>query len=125
MSILSKYCQTCTVKKEEDIEHQCTKNYDGSSGGMEVAGALEVFRNSVSRNVRYTRYLGDGDSKGFQIVKDSKPYGEGVDIEKLECIGHIQKRMGTRLRELKRKTKGMKLADGKVLGGKKGSHLLK
>lgn len=85
---------------------------------MEVAGALEVFKNSVRRNVKYAKYLDDGDSKGFEIVKAAKPYRDGVWIEKLECIGHIKKRMGTRLRELKRKTKGIKLADGKVLGGK-------
>ena len=33
-------------------------------------------------------------------------------------MGHIQKRMGTALRELKRKNKGMKLNDGKTIGGK-------
>lgn len=75
--------------KNKDKVHKCTKNYDGSSGGMEVAGALEVFRNSVTRNVRYTRYLGDGDSKGCQVVNEAQPYGAGVKIDKLECVGHI------------------------------------
>lgn len=45
--------------------------------------------------MRYTRYLGDGDSKGQQTVNEAKPYGDDIQIEKLECIGHIQKRMGT------------------------------
>lgn len=49
VSILSKYCQTCHLKKTG--ERVCPKNYDGCSGGMEVAGALEVFKNSVRRNV--------------------------------------------------------------------------
>lgn len=31
---------------------------------------------------------------------------------------HIQKRLGTRLRNLKASKKGIKLSDGKVLGGK-------
>ena len=30
----------------------------------------------------------------------SKPYGDGVEIEKKECVGHIQKRMGCALRNL-------------------------
>lgn len=118
VSVHSKYCHKCTVDQNVDLNHVCTKNYDGTSGGMEIAGALHVFRNSVKRNVRYTKYLGDGDSKGFQVVKDDKPYGNEVEIEKLECIGHIQKRMGRRLRELKKRSRGVKLEDGKVLGGR-------
>ena len=49
-------------------------------------------------------------------VCDSKPYGE-KNIEKLECVGHVQKRVGTRLRNLKKQTKEA-LSDGKKLGGK-------
>lgn len=49
---------------------------------------------------------------------EKKPYGSDVTIQKLECIGHVQKRMGSRLRRLNNKMKGIKLADGKVLGGK-------
>lgn len=37
---------------------------------------------------------------------------------KYKCVGHLKKRVGTRLRELKEKTK--KLPDGTPLGGKKG-----
>ncbi|GFW77138.1 uncharacterized protein TNCV_2725681 [Trichonephila clavipes] len=39
-------------------------------------------------------------------------------IEKLECIGHVMKRMGTRLRRLKAQLKGQILLDGKCLSGK-------
>lgn len=71
---------------------------------MEVRGALEVFRRSEDlHGVRYLRFLGDGDFKAA--------YGEGVDIEKLECIGHVQKRMGNRLIALKARKK--ELSDGK------------
>ena len=38
-------------------------------------------------------------------------------MEKLELVGHIQKRLGSRLRNLKHTMKGP-LADGKTLGGK-------
>ena len=36
----------------------------------------------------------------------------------MECIGHVQKRVGSRLRRLKNQNKGVKLANGKGLAGK-------
>lgn len=47
-----------------------------------------------------------------------KPYGSECDIQKLECIGHIQKRMGTRLRRIKNENMNLVLSDGKRLGRK-------
>lgn len=35
----------------------------------------------------------------------------------MECVGHVQKRMSTRLRKLKKDMKGKKLKDGKPIGG--------
>ena len=44
---------------------------------MEVAGATTIFSQSFEkREVRYKEYLGDGDSKGFTRVVESKPYGD-------------------------------------------------
>ena len=37
---------------------------------------------------------------------------------KLECVGHVQKRLGTRLRKLRTDYKGKKLDDGKKIMGK-------
>ena len=45
----------------------------------------------------------------FPAVKNTYP---SVTACKLECVGHVQKRVGTRLRNLKKNVKG--------LGGKKG-----
>lgn len=85
---------------------------------METAGAKKIFgRSLLERGVRYVRYLGDGDSKAYQAVADEKPY-ENIEVTKLECIGHIQKRMGTRLRRLCKDKKGNKLEDGKGIRGK-------
>ncbi|KAM7293882.1 uncharacterized protein ISCGN_023460 [Ixodes scapularis] len=64
----------------------------------------------------YTAYIGDGDSKAFLAVKESKPYNK--DVEKHECVGHVQKRMGTRLRSMKASLKGKRLSDGLTLSGK-------
>lgn len=100
VSILTKHCK-CSNKENHD--DSCTANYIGSSGGMEVAGAKEIFSRSIEKyNVRYVNFLGDGDSKGYNAVVACKPYGEDVTISKLECVNHIQKRMGSRLRKLKK-----------------------
>ena len=64
-------------------------------------------------------FVGDGDSASFGTVKEAclNVYGNEYVVQKEECVGHIQKRMGTALRELKRKSKGILLAD-KTIGGK-------
>lgn len=125
VEILSKYCQGCVTYKNNENElknhkesGKCKTNYTGVSGGMESAGAVKIFERSVNKyGVRYTKYLGDGDSKGFKRVVESKPYGD-VEVEKLQCVGHVQKRLGSRLRKLKKDFRGQKLGDGKTISGK-------
>ena len=69
---------------------------------MEVNGAKRIFSRSIEKHgLRYTQYLGDGDSKSFSSVKNIY---SNAEVEKLECVGHIQKRVGNRLRELEKKT---------------------
>ncbi|GFT19374.1 uncharacterized protein TNCV_2533081 [Trichonephila clavipes] len=62
--------------------------------------------------------MGDGDTKIFNALSENKPYGDDHLIEKIECVGHVQKRMGTRLRKLKLVYSKKKLSDGKTIGGK-------
>ena len=40
-------------------------------------------------------------------------------VNKIECINHVDKRCGTALRDLRDAWREHKLADGKVIGGKK------
>lgn len=115
IEVLSKYCR-CLNKSSNVHDVDCCANFSGTSGGMEVAGAKAIFNRSLEQyGVRYLKYLGDGDSRAYKAVVESKPYGS-TDIEKIECIGHMQKRMGTRLRAL-RNSKPT-LEDGKPLIGK-------
>ncbi|GFW77991.1 retrovirus-related Pol polyprotein from transposon 412 [Trichonephila clavipes] len=80
---------------------------------MEVDGMKEIFQRSVpQRNAKYIKYIGDGDTKTFPELQRTAPYS----IEKVECVGHIQKRMGARLRKLKTMNRGKKLSDGKKQG---------
>ncbi|GFW68256.1 uncharacterized protein TNCV_1881361 [Trichonephila clavipes] len=117
VDILSKYC---ACKNLPFHEKDCKRNYVGSSGAMEIQGASKIFQRSLSlHNARYITYLGDGDCKAFDVVKKKNIYGNEYPIEKLECIGHVMKRMGTRLHRLKAQLKGQILSDGKwCLSGK-------
>ena len=93
-------------------------NHTSSSGAMESAGAVAIFHRSVdSYGLRYATYIGDGDTGSYPAVVESKPYADTVP-GKLECVGHVQKRLGTRLRNLRIEYKGKVLSDGKKISGK-------
>lgn len=115
--IKSSYCKACeywsknlgTIEFElwkEDHNEECAANHEGSAGKMEVDSIVEIFSRSMEKyNVRYANYIGDGDSKTYKGIVDADPYKEKV--VKKECIGHVQKRMGTRLRKLKKEKRGL------------------
>ena len=114
--VMSCYCKGC--KKNEHLKksdpdkfqrwkklHQCKLNHVGSAGGMELTGAKRIFGRSVSKHkLCYTDFLGDGDSKAFTTIENIYP---GRTVIKLECVGHIQKRVGNRARKLKKNVKGL------------------
>ena len=52
----------------------------------------------------YKNYYGDGDSKSYDEVENVNP---GMTVEKYECIGHYQKRVGNRLHKLRARTKDL------------------
>ena len=80
---------------------------------MEAIGVVECFQSSVKDcKLRYTQLIGDGDSKTYPSILAADPY-PGITVEKLECIGHIQKRISSRLRDLRTKHKE-KLSEGKL-----------
>lgn len=104
LEVMSQYCYTCNKNYDTDKKHICS-NHKGSSASMEVVGVYRMFERSIrTRELQYTEYYGDGDSKGFMEVKDI--YGKN-SVNKLECIGHVQKRVGSRLRKLKKNKKGL------------------
>lgn len=82
---------------------------------MEVDAVIEMFQRSESlHNLKYVNYVGDGDSKTFKGIIDAQPYND-FTVFKKECIDHVQKRMGSRLRNLKKNTKGLG-GKGKLTG---------
>jgi len=113
--VKSRYCQACTFwnkKKDtdeyiewyEEHKEECFINHDGSAGKMEVDSIQEMFARSEEKfGVRYVNYIGDGDSKTYKSILDLNPYGDDCPVIKSECVGHVEKRMGTRLRNVKKK----------------------
>jgi len=62
---------------------------------METEGASILWKRSVSRlNLRYVNVVSDGDSKAIVQLHKIMPYGSNVSIVKYECVGHVQKRVG-------------------------------
>ncbi|GFY01157.1 uncharacterized protein TNCV_5076241 [Trichonephila clavipes] len=105
VEFMSKVCRLCNSKnKKLNNIHNCAKHI-GSSGAMEPLGVYRIFERSVEmRKLQYVNFFGDGDSKGYASVKDI--YGKNT-VAKYKCIGHIQKRVGTKLRKLKSKRKDL------------------
>ena len=123
--VLTKSCRSCSsweLRKDTEPElyekflesRKCLINHAGSAGSMEAAGLVDCFMSSSeTRKLCYTHYIGDGDSKPYLDIVKNDLY-PGTVVEKLECVGHIQKRVGNRLRNL-RNTMKTPLADGKTL----------
>ena len=126
---LSQECKQCECHEHLDktsLEYQtwkadhtaCKANFHGSAPAMEPEGTERIFQRSVElHNLRYTEFYGDGDSKSYNRVKGV--YGDdGIEVEKKEYIGHVQKRVGTALRKFKRDNPGLggkgKLTDSQI-----------
>ena len=78
----------------EGHQHDCQANFAASSGSMDAAGIVTIFQRSVEKHdLRYTDFLGDGDSKAHNLLVQEAVYGV-TQVKKLECLGHVQKRLG-------------------------------
>ena len=79
----------------EGHQHPCQANHFGSPGSMDASGMLSLFRHSVEvHSARYTEFLGNGDSKAHKLITEQAVYGD-LEVTKLECVGHVQKRLGS------------------------------
>jgi len=114
-TVKSSHCHACSLWKNkkgtaeydswyEEHEESCDANHVGPSGNMEPHAMVEMFQRSEQlHQVKYDCYVGDGDSKTYNEVVENVPY----DVTKKECVNHVFKRMGTRLRNCKKTTKGL------------------
>ena len=97
------YCQACTYwenKKDnddyelwlEDHADECSINHHGSAGKMEVLSMVEMFSKSEDKfGVKYLNYIGDGDAKTFKAIVDIQPYGDDIDVKKVNVSATSRK----------------------------------
>ena len=86
---------------------------------MEATIALRTWQRSVEKlKLRYTRVISDGDSNTIKHHNDNNNYYGDVVILKYECVGHVQKRLGTQLRSLKKSGKTDSKVKAIKFGGK-------
>ena len=113
--VRSLFCHECTSnyarKSKDDFDNwynqhkiHCQINHTGSADKMESEGAKSIFLRSLEKGLKYITFIGDGGSSSFEVVAEAckTTYGDDYIVIKEECQGHIQKRMGHALRELKK-----------------------
>lgn len=55
--------------------NECQINHEGSAGKIEVDAIVEMFSHSETlHGIKYSNYVGDGDSKTFQGITDVQHY---------------------------------------------------
>ena len=95
--------------------HNCKVNHTGSANSMEAVSALRIFERSLAtKGLKHKDMVGESDSATCNTVVENEPYGENCIPNKLECIAHVQEKVGSRLRNLKSANKELKLDDGKI-----------
>ncbi|KAA0196218.1 hypothetical protein HAZT_HAZT005313 [Hyalella azteca] len=116
--VISNYCQRCNAYEKrlsadefaewKRLRHaRCMKNFDGKAGAFEKEAAVRLWGRSTQLGLRYVTFLSDGNSNAYKAVCEMNdghgPYD--VNVEKEDCINHVAKRLGSRLRALKNKSK--------------------
>ncbi|GFW70149.1 uncharacterized protein TNCV_2216011 [Trichonephila clavipes] len=77
---------------------KCQKNFDGSSGSMEMHATYILWNRSISVcAIRYTTILCDGDAKTHQHLNE-KTCMDMMLPSKKKSVNHVAKRWGTALR---------------------------
>ena len=105
--VKSTYCKECRptectllVKSIKFGRKTITSiNHHGSADAMEKDSAVEIFcRSAQKHNLRYTVYVGE-DTSSFGEVKEAlyNKFQNEYPVKKEDCIGHIQKGMGSAL----------------------------
>ena len=65
----------------EGFKGSCQANFTGPSGGMEVEAAKVLWGRSLEFKMRYTEFIGDGDSGAEIAITNMDPYRLGSTID--------------------------------------------
>lgn len=91
--VRNKYCSVCAASEKSGQTpqaHECFKNWDGPSSSMETDILVEGFKQAEKYGLRYTIFVGDGDSSAYPSLIAEVPVW-GHSIQKLECVNHAIK----------------------------------
>lgn len=100
----NKRCISCNLnvrraKKNMKIrQHKCYRNYKGASGGMEPEIIIDGFKRLLSKGIKFTTVITDGDSTTVARLKNNCKYGS--EIRHQLCCNHAMKSLGKKLREV-------------------------
>ncbi|XP_046563466.1 uncharacterized protein LOC124272337 [Haliotis rubra] len=103
-SIRSKSCRIChQANKANRIpeEHDCRKNWDGSSKGMEPDMVSEMVVKAKEEDVHVTSIIGDDDATSIARLRANVD----KDIVKQSDKNHVRKGLGNKLYQLQKKHK--------------------
>ncbi|KAF0701763.1 Uncharacterized protein FWK35_00036722, partial [Aphis craccivora] len=118
VGVRNKYCSICQkscTNNKDAPEHLCYKNWNGTSTAMEADIIVEGFRQSIPmHNIIYHKLIGDGDSSVLKKIMLAKPYGNNLDVKKIECANHILRNYLNRLVDIATKRKS---SSGSVVPG--------
>ena len=90
MGVRNKFCSICNQHPEQPPPHTCFRNWNGSSAAMETDIIVEGFKKCEQQHgIRYTTFIGDGNSSVYSSVIESVPWG--YCITKVECANHSLK----------------------------------
>ncbi len=106
IGVRNRTCIICTRAEGRGCvpaEHECFRNWDQSSAAMENDVILEGFLQAeATHGVRYTRYIGDGDSSVMANLLEHGPSWCQAEkgLTKLECANHVCKGIRGKLEQL-------------------------
>lgn len=93
--VKNKYCHVCKIAESKGVTprtHNCKKNYEGPSSGMETEIILDGFKFCDQIGARFHKLVGDGDSSTYKAIRDLKLYtNPDIDTEKFDCENHVYK----------------------------------
>ncbi|KAF2888588.1 hypothetical protein ILUMI_17585, partial [Ignelater luminosus] len=106
LGVRNKYCSVCLRAKNKNArscEHVCFKNWNASSGTMESDTIVEGFNESIAtHNVRYLKFIADGDSSVFAKIRENVSYG--TEVMKIHCTNRAVKNYGKALYKIRNDT---------------------
>ena len=80
LDVRNKYCSICQKAGDSTVpQHTCFRNWDDSSSEMETDIILKGFLQSEEQHgLRYTQFIGDGDSSVYPALVSGVPYGPSL-----------------------------------------------